>query len=466
MNSRENSLLLIYIIIDLVLLNLSMLIAYYFNLGSIQSNQYDIRFYILLANSAWVITYFAFSKNNLYLRDSYRHRFFRICKRVAWFLVTVMALTFLFMNGNVGRTYILSSIVLFLILELLTYWVVYTYLQARRNQGWYTKRILLIGYNETSISLKKMVDSDPMLGYKFIGYVKYDVRDMNDIPERDRPYILGNASQLEQVIKEYNIEVVFSVFSFFRDKTNTYEHLIVCNHAGVRMYLVAENQHWLRKNRDIESIGDLCILNPQRIPLDDLANRMGKRVFDIVFSSAVILLSCWNIFPVIVYLIKRSSKGPVFFVQERTGLNNKTFPCYKFRSMCVNDNSDKQQATPNDARITRFGHFMRQWNIDELPQFFNVLCGHMSIVGPRPHMLRHTEQYSELIKHYRVRHYVKPGITGWAQVSGLRGETDELWKMEQRVKYDMDYIENWSFIWDIKIIWLTVFGSDVKKNAG
>lgn len=465
-NSKENSLLLIYIIIDLFLLNLSIVISYYFNLGSIQGNQYGTRFYMLQANLAWVVTYFVFSKNNLYLRDSYKHRFLRICKRVGWFTLVLMVLTFIFMKGNIARTYIVSYVALFLVLELIAYWVIYTVLRLRRNRGWHTKNILLIGYNDTSVLLRRMFEKDPMLGYKFVGYVKYDLRDINDIPEEDHSYILGNTSQLEQVIKDNNIEVVFSVFSFFQNKTNTSDHLIVCNHAGVRLYLVAENQRWLRKNHDIESIGDFYIFNPQRIPLDDLANRVGKRAFDIAFSSTVILLSCWNVFPIIVLLIKSTSKGPVFFIQERTGLNNQTFRCYKFRSMCVNNHSDEQQATPNDTRITPFGHFMRKWNIDELPQFFNVLCGHMSIVGPRPHMLKHTEQYSELIKQYMVRHYVKPGITGWAQVSGLRGETDELWKMEKRVKYDMDYIENWSFLKDLKIIWMTVFGHDVKKNAG
>jgi putative colanic acid biosynthesis UDP-glucose lipid carrier transferase len=133
--------------------------------------------------------------------------------------------------------------------------------------------------------------------------------------------------------------------------------------------------------------------------------------------------------------------------------------------MKINGEADRQQATLNDTRITWVGRFMRKWSLDELPQFLNVFLGDMSVVGPRPHMLKHTEQYSSLIKYYRVRHYVKPGITGWAQVNGLRGQTDELWKMEKRVKYDMEYIENWSFWRDLKIIWFTIFGKDTKRNA-
>ena len=140
--------------------------------------------------------------------------------------------------------------------------------------------------------------------------------------------------------------------------------------------------------------------------------------------------------------------------------------CYKFRTMTVNSDSDKIQAQLNDSRITSIGNFLRKSNIDELPQFMNVFLGNMSIVGPRPHMLKHTQQYSELIRHYKVRHFVKPGITGWAQVNGFRGLTDELWKMEKRVEYDMEYLEKWNFFWDIKIIFLTMFGNDAYKNAG
>jgi Undecaprenyl-phosphate glucose phosphotransferase len=327
------------------------------------------------------------------------------------------------------------------------------------------KRLLLIGYNETSNSVREMIERQPMMGYKFVGYVKYDDRPIDDIPLEDCPLNLGNTSELEKVITDNSIEVIFSVFSFFRNETNNREHLMIANQTGVRMYMVAENQRWLQKSDNVELLGDFYILNPQRIPLDDLGNRFIKRAFDIVFSSLVFIFLGW-FFLIMAAVIKLTSPGPVFFVQKRTGLNNRTFRCYKFRSMCVNGDSDAKQATAGDARITPVGRWMRKWNIDELPQFWNVLRGQMSVVGPRPHMLSHTKMYSGLIRYYMARHYVKPGITGWAQVSGYRGETNELWKMEKRVRYDMDYIENWSFFFDLKIIWLTLFGKDVKKNAG
>jgi putative colanic acid biosynthesis UDP-glucose lipid carrier transferase len=188
-------------------------------------------------------------------------------------------------------------------------------------------------------------------------------------------------------------------------------------------------------------------------------------MLDVVFSSLVILFVISWLFPILAILIKLSSKGPVFFLQERTGINNRTFKCLKFRSMRMSQDANSKQATRGDSRITRIGQILRKTNLDEFPQFFNVFLGQMSIVGPRPHMLKHTDQYSELIDYYRVRHYVKPGITGWAQVNGYRGETNELWKMEKRVEYDMNYLENWTFWWDLRIIFLTVAGRKVHMNA-
>jgi undecaprenyl-phosphate galactose phosphotransferase/putative colanic acid biosynthesis UDP-glucose lipid carrier transferase len=180
-----------------------------------------------------------------------------------------------------------------------------------------------------------------------------------------------------------------------------------------------------------------------------------KKSFDIVFSLGVIVLIFPWLFPIIMILIKIESPGPVFFKQERSGRDNESFFCWKFRSMRVNKEADKLQAGKGDQRITKFGAFIRKTSIDELPQFFNVFLGDMSVVGP--HMVNHTKQYTDLIGNYLVRQYAKPGITGWAQVNGYRGETRELIDMQNRVEYDIWYIENWSILLDIKIIIKTVF---------
>ncbi|MDD4971555.1 MAG: exopolysaccharide biosynthesis polyprenyl glycosylphosphotransferase, partial [Paludibacter sp.] len=242
--------------------------------------------------------------------------------------------------------------------------------------------------------------------------------------------------------------------------------LATCNRIGVRLRFVPENQYWFKTKMNMESVGSLVVFNPQEIPLDDIQARFIKRTFDVIFSSLVILLVISWLFPILCVLIKLSSRGPVFFKQKRTGINNKTFTCLKFRSMTMNKDSDLKQASAGDSRITTIGKFLRKSNLDEFPQFFNVFFGQMSVVGPRPHMLKHTEQYSALIEYYKVRHYIKPGITGWAQVNGYRGETDELWKMEKRVEYDMLYLDNWTFWWDLRIILMTFFAKNALKNAG
>lgn len=204
-----------------------------------------------------------------------------------------------------------------------------------------------------------------------------------------------------------------------------------------------------------EFLDDMEVFTTHEVPLENIVNRVAKRVFDIIMSFIVLLL-CIPLLPFIALIIVIQSPGPIFFRQQRTGINGKEFMCYKFRSMHTNKEADKLQATKDDPRKFPFGSFMRKYNIDELPQFWNVLKGNMSIVGPRPHMLLHTEQYSQQIGSYMVRHFVKPGITGWAQVTGFRGETKELWQMEERVKRDIWYIENWSIWLDLRIIWMTV----------
>lgn len=207
---------------------------------------------------------------------------------------------------------------------------------------------------------------------------------------------------------------------------------------------------------EVEMINGMPVLSLRKEPLRKTYNKAIKRAFDI-FVSGVFLVTCfWWIYLIVALITKITMPGPVFFRQKRNGLLGEEFYCLKFRSMKVNKEADRLQATKNDPRKTKWGNLMRHYSIDELPQFINVFMGSMSVVGPRPHMVRHTEEYSALIDKYMVRHFVKPGITGWAQVSGARGETEYLWQMEDRIKKDIWYIENWSLWLDIKIMYYTV----------
>ena len=238
-----------------------------------------------------------------------------------------------------------------------------------------------------------------------------------------------------------------------------------CDANFIKFYYVPRMIGNYNLNLKPEKFGSIHLFTNHKEPLRSFGNRLLKRSFDVVVSSLVCIVML-PFLPIIALIIKHQSPGPLLFKQKRTGMNGETFTCYKFRSMHVNKAADTQQATQDDPRKFPFGNFMRKSNLDEFPQFFNVLIGNMSIVGPRPHMLLHTEIYSEQIGRYMVRHFCKPGITGWAQVTGFRGETKELWQMEERIRRDIWYIENWSFSLDLQIIFLTftsIFKHD--KNA-
>ncbi|HLP04299.1 MAG TPA: undecaprenyl-phosphate glucose phosphotransferase [Paludibacter sp.] len=457
MDSNEIELKFLYLTIDLIIMNLAILVIYSISSLSGDINLTGKNSYLLLLNMSQVITYLVFSRKNLYLHDDFTNRVKRISNRTFVFFLVSLVFANLFLFPDFSYLFLFESVLFFYVGELIFYYLLYNYLKFRRSKGFYIHRVLIIGMNEMSVFLRNLLDNNPMLGYEFIGYVADD--------SETKPEVLGKIEQLAGLVAQNQIDFLFVTHAMYNDIDKSKELLAICNRIGVRLRFVPENQYWYKSNMNMESIGSLVVFNPHEIPLDDVVARVTKRAFDIAFSLLVIVGIISWLFPILFVLIKATSKGPVFFLQQRTGINNRTFKCMKFRSMCMSDDADLKQATRDDNRITPVGRFLRKTNLDEFPQFFNVLAGQMSIVGPRPHMLKHTDQYSELIEHYKVRHYVKPGITGWAQVNGYRGETDELWKMEKRVEYDMNYLNNWTFWWDMKIVFLTVFGRKVHKNA-
>jgi len=458
MFSNETDLKFLYLSFDLIILNIVIAIIFSVTPFISELNVHDISMYLLHANMTGVISYSLYSKRNLYLHDDFANRVKRINSRILIFIAVSFITAQIFLPRTFSRYFILEYTALFYVGKLIFYFFLYRYLKLRRLKGNYIHRVCIIGMNDMSIFLRNLLYNNPMLGYEFLGYV-------SDKHQDERDDVLGNVDDLVSVVTRNQVDFLFVTLLAYNNLEKSKELLAVCNKLGVRLRFVPENQYWFKFRKNLESIGSIVVINPQEIPLDDLNSRFIKRVFDVIFSSLIILLVISWLFPLIALLIKIGSRGPVFFVQERTGINNKTFKCLKFRTMRVNKDSDHLQATQGDSRITKIGHFLRKSNLDEFPQFFNVLLGQMSVIGPRPHMLKHTDQYSELIDFYRVRHYVKPGITGWAQVNGYRGETDELWKMEKRVEHDMYYLDNWTFLWDLKIVFLTLVGKNAHKNA-
>lgn len=231
---------------------------------------------------------------------------------------------------------------------------------------------------------------------------------------------------------------------------------VFCENNLIRIRLLLDYPKWESKPLEMTFYDSIPVINVPFTPLDESGNKILKRAFDILFSLLVITVVLSWLYPLIAFLIKLSSKGPVLFRQQRNGLENEPFECLKFRSMRLNDMAHTKQATQDDPRITRLGRFLRNTSLDELPQFINVLRGEMSVVGPRPHMLKHTEEYSRLVGEFMQRHAIRPGVTGLAQVKGYRGEITHFEHLSNRIKYDRFYVENWSLALDLKIILLTI----------
>lgn len=333
-------------------------------------------------------------------------------------------------------------------------------MRFRANKG-NLKNVILVGNEQTVYQLFEILKT-PIYGYNIVGFF-YDGECTNQEMAAKR---LGGTGDIYGWLTVHsNINEIYGYFPKEQHDTINMMSKFCDNHLIRFYYIPAINV--FKGNMVITFMEGIPVIARREEPLRKDSNKLAKRIFDIIFSSFVLLLIFPWIFIFVSVMIKIQSPGPIFFLQERTGLDGKIFKCIKFRSMKVNNDADEIQATKNDPRKFPFGDFMRKTNIDELPQFINVFLGDMSVVGPRPHMLKHTAEYSKLINHFMVRHFAKPGITGLAQVSGFRGETRYIDQMEGRVKKDIEYIENWTFLLDLKIIVKTVtnmFGKE-KGNA-
>lgn len=355
--------------------------------------------------------------------------------------------------------YALSNLLFFFTVEgcVLIAWryICRTIIRVLRTNGHNVHRVIFVGVGDNIRELFGEM-RNPYFGYRVEGYFA-EVPD-ESFPE-DLTY-LGTVGDVAAYVQDHKISQLYC--SLPSAMALEIRPLIdLCEHNCIRFFSVPNVRNYLKRQMQLELMGSVPVLCIREDALQSLTNRGVKRCFDIIVSGLFLIPFWLIIFPIIGTLTKILQPGPVFFRQKRNGINGEEFYCIKFRSMKVNADADKVQATKDDPRKTPFGNFLRKSSIDELPQFINVFKGDMSIVGPRPHMVKHTEEYSALIDKYMVRHWVRPGITGWAQVTGSRGETHELWQMEDRIKKDIWYIENWSLMLDIKIMILTVWNAVV-----
>jgi len=431
---------------DLLFLNLSFILGYYFkfeNFGRVFEHPYATL--LIFANLIWLLMAFT-TKSYSFSRVT------QIAKVLRGLFVYIM-LHMLFISAfwvyqkayYYSREYlVLVYITLGVLLFLWRIGGIYL-LRAYRLRGYNYRNVVIFGYGEVATELRDFFRIHPESGYKFQGYFSN---------KEKGPQIEGNYENLKTFVIENKVDEIYCCIPYVQ--YDQIQRLIDFGEENlIKIKLISDFRGFSLKGLELERYDHIPVLNVTSIPLDDVKNRVIKRSFDILFSSLFIITVLSWLYPLIAILIKLDSKGPVLFKQPRTGKGNNDFVCYKFRTMKVNNDSDLVQATKNDSRITAFGSFLRKTSLDEFPQFFNVLFGSMSVVGPRPHMISHTEEYSKRINKFMARHFVKPGITGLAQAKGYRGETKELMQMKGRVKLDRFYVLNWSLLFDIKILLLT-----------
>jgi len=335
--------------------------------------------------------------------------------------------------------YLGKSFGLIFLIKISLYYLLKKY---RKDLGGNYRITAIIGKTKRSRQLNAFFKENPEYGYKCLKVfdVNHDKFDLDQVYE----FILSN-----------EVDEIYCSLAELPNKTLNALINFADNNLKVLKFL-PDNKDVYSRKMNYEYYGFLPILSLRKIPLDDALNKFLKRLFDIIISLIVLVVILSWLTPLIAILIKIESKGGVFFKQKRNGLDYKEFYCYKFRSMKPNPEADLHQVRKNDKRITKIGRFLRKTSLDELPQFYNVLLGDMSVAGPRPHMVSHTHMYAENVDKFMVRHFVKPGITGLAQVSGYRGEVETDQDIINRVKYDIFYLENWSLLMDIKIVFLTI----------
>jgi len=333
-------------------------------------------------------------------------------------------------------------------------------LHGLRSHGFNTRRVAIVGTGQVAQRLAGSISSAPWMGLRLLGF--YDVASQSASLAQPMP-LLGDLKQLTEDARQGKIDKVYITLALTA-QPHLQDLVKGLSDTTASVYLIPDVFMFELLHARSESINGLASISIFDSPMDG-AWSLVKRTEDILLSSVILAMIALPLL-LIAIAIKLTSPGPVLFRQRRYGLDGRPIMVWKFRSMSVQENGDViNQATRNDARVTPLGAFLRRTSLDELPQFFNVLRGDMSIVGPRPHAVAHNEQYRKQVSGYMLRHKVKPGITGWAQINGWRGETDTLDKMQKRVEYDLEYIEHWSLWLDLKIILLTLFKGFLNKNA-
>lgn len=462
MNTKfVNNLKLLLIILDAILINgIFIFFIYFFRPDILHKTNVEFLYLFIVLNFAWITSTLVCSVYDEKYIISITS--FLNCSVRSWvssLLIFSVIIVYLF-----NTTLAFMSVIVFLLLiylSLLTNRLITGYCSKfYRTQYYNSNKVLIVGYNNLSIKLAEQLQADD-INKNIIGFCEEE----NNVFELSKYPILGNVQNAIEICEKYKATEIYSTI-MPEHNINIAKLILMAELNCIRFKLVPNLAMYMNMHTEVQHLEEIPIIAQFKEPLQSLNNRISKRTFDIIFSVLVIIfINSWLIL-LIATLIWIESKSAAIFSQLRTGMNNIPFRILKFTSMRKNKDSNSVQAVKNDKRVTKVGKFLRRTSLDEFPQFFNVLKGDMSIVGPRPHMLKHTDEYSKIIEQYMVRQFLKPGITGWAQVNGHRGETKNIHQMQKRIEYDIWYVENWSLRLDIKVIFLTVINAvKGEKNA-
>lgn len=448
-------------IIDFWLINLAFIITRKAGLVDTLSNDQFTSFFLIFG-LIWIIAGFF---NKIYRIDTTS-----LTRNISINLFGTFAIHFLIIGSILMAFHIYSVQAEFLVylyvlaaIFIIGFRVLYKLiLKYYQFSGFDQRKVVIIGAARSGAALYQYFTNNAIAGYQVAGFFDDDSEQLQ-VP-KDKIIRTLDATVIKSFCTQQGIgEIYFALPLTHKELLKDISKFADDNFIYFR--IAPDFSEVIQDNGNVFLINSVPVMTTRKEPLGISLNANLKRLFDIVFSLMVILILFPIILPVLALAIRVDSPGPIFFKQLRPGKKNKLFDCYKLRTMRVN-NSGELQATKNDSRITRVGRFLRKSNLDEFPQFFNVLLGNMSVVGPRPNMISQLEEYSKTIQNYKVRHFVTPGITGYAQVNGFRGETKEIELMQKRVQYDVQYIENWSLALDVKIIFLTVWNMvKGEKNA-
>jgi len=448
MNSRYQNLYKVFFAFsDLFALNIINL-ALLFYIEKETSNYFLYTIFCIFSNIAWMICSYTTA---MYLTNRLMN-FKRLVTRTLTSFIFYNFFLFLFgqlSSESISMSFIfygLAAFTVFLLFSRLSYILLITYLYKTEE---YKKKIAFIGCNS---HVKTLIDHFKANHRSMLIAGIFDDKKQSGLVEVP---LLGGIKDCVRYAKENKITDLYSTLSP-KSHPILYNLAETAEKSFIRFKFVPDLSEFMSNKCQIDFIEDTPVISVRREPLQDMSARIKKRIFDIAISSFILLFILSWLIPILAILIKIDSKGPAFFTQVRSGKNNVPFRVIKLRTLRENIDADNLQVTRNDQRITRLGRFLRRTNLDELPQFINVLAGDMSIIGSRPHMLKHTEEYSKIYNDYMVRHFTKPGITGWAQVNGYRGEITETSQLVKRIEHDIWYMENWNIWLDFKIVFLTI----------